>query len=144
MNAKKKGNRGENVFSEWLRSKGVKAFRDSASGGSTHKGDIVNNIDFAFEVKTVKKLNVKEAWRQVDKDSSQSHSVPCLAIHFDGMGENEWLMVMHSEDWAEYILNYNPEKTTTTQPQNNSDTKWAIENAKRSLKTLLSKLEQYE
>ena len=26
-----------------------------------------------------------------------------LAVHFDGMPENEWLMVLHSEDWIDMV-----------------------------------------
>lgn len=104
VNVKKKGNRGENNFANWLRDNGVKAWKDGASGGgSREKGDIVNNIDCTIEVKTVKKLNLQQAWRQVEKASSIHHNEPVLAIHFDGMPKDQWLVVIHSEDWVEKI-----------------------------------------
>lgn len=101
MNVKKKGNRGENLFAEFLRDNGFKAYRDSASGGSTHKSDIVNGLDYSMEVKTVKKIGLQEAWRQVSRDSSIAHNAPLLAIHFDGMPEKEWIICLHSNDWIE-------------------------------------------
>lgn len=103
MNVKKKGNHGEHEFAHWLEEHGVKAFRNSMSGGSIWKGDIANNLDMTIEVKTVKKINLQDAWRQVERDSSTAHNSPLLAIHFDNMPKKNWLLVMHSEDLIEYI-----------------------------------------
>lgn len=103
MNAKKKGNAGEHAFAHWLMSHGIKAFRNAMSGGSVWKGDIANNLDLTIEIKTVKKLNLMEAWRQVNKDASTAHNSPLLAIRFDGMPRDEWLMVLHSNDWVELV-----------------------------------------
>lgn len=102
MNAKKKGNHGENEFANWLQEKGIKAWRNSSSGAGLYKGDINNSIDCTFEVKTVKKINLLKAWQQVSRDSSVAHNSPVLAIRFDGMPKREWLMVISSEDWIEF------------------------------------------
>lgn len=99
INAKKKGNRGEWEFVHWMKENGFYSHRNSMSGGSIWKGDIANSLDLTIEVKTVKKLNVQEAWRQVNKDASIAHNSPLLVIHFDNMPKKEWLMVIHSEDW---------------------------------------------
>lgn len=106
INAKRKGSKGEHDFAHWLLGHGVKAYRNSMSGGSVWKGDIGNNIDCTFEVKTVKKINLQEAWRQVEKDSSIAHNMPVLAIRFDKMPKNEWLMVFHSEDAIEMLKKF--------------------------------------
>lgn len=103
MNAKRKGTAGEHEFSHWLMENGIKAFRNSMSGGSVWKGDIANNLDLTIEVKTVKKINLMEAWRQVARDSSIAHNSPLLAIRFDKMPKREWLCVIHSEDLIEYL-----------------------------------------
>ena len=103
MNAKKKGNHGENEFANWLQENGIKAWRNSSSGAGLYKGDINNGLDYTFEIKTVKKINLQDAWWQVQKDSSIAHNTPVLCIHFDGMGKKEWLVVQHSEDWLENI-----------------------------------------
>lgn len=103
MNAKKKGNAGEHSFAHWMLSKGFKAFRNTMSGGSVWKGDIANSLDCTIEVKTVKKINLMEAWRQVSRDASTAHNSPVLAIRFDHMPKDEWLCVIHSEDWAELM-----------------------------------------
>lgn len=103
INAKKKGNKGEHELAHWLEDNGIKAFRNSMSGGSIWKGDIANNLDLTIEVKTVKKINLQEAWRQVARDSSKVHNSPVLAIHFDNMPKKEWLVVIHSEDWLEML-----------------------------------------
>lgn len=107
MNAKKKGNKGEHAFAHFLEANGVKAFRNSMSGGSIWKGDIANNLDLTIEVKTVKKLNLMEAWRQVDKDSSIARNTPVLVVRFDHMPANEWLVVQHSSDWVEGLKTQN-------------------------------------
>lgn len=106
MNAKKKGNHGEHLFAHFLKDNGIKAYRNSMSGGSVWKGDIGNDIDLTIEVKTVKKLNLLEAWKQVNRDASIAHNQPVLAIHFDGMGKNEWLVVTHSNDFVEMLKAY--------------------------------------
>lgn len=103
VNAKKKGNAGEHEFSHFLMEHGIKAFRNSMSGGSIWKGDIANNLDLTIEVKTVKKINLMDCWRQVARDSSIAHNSPLLAIRFDHMPKKEWLIVMSSEDWIELI-----------------------------------------
>lgn len=105
LNAKKKGNKGEHQFAHWLMDNGIKAFRNAMSGGSVWKGDIANNLDLTIEVKTVKKINLQECWRQVARDSSIAHNSPLLAIHFDNMPTNNWLIVINSEDWIELIKN---------------------------------------
>src|SRR5574343_86523 len=74
INAKKKGNRGENIL---------------------------NGMDYSMEIKTVKKLNLKEAWKQVNRDASIAHNSPLLAVHFDGMPEKEWIVCISSADWIE-------------------------------------------
>lgn len=100
INAKKKGNHGEHEFSHWLMDNGFKAFRNSMSGGSVWKGDVANNLDLTIEVKTVKKINLLKAWKQVNRDASIAHNSPILAIRFDNMPPREWLIVMHSEDFV--------------------------------------------
>lgn len=105
VNAKKKGNAGEHAFAHWLMSHGIKAFRNSMSGGSVWKGDIANDLDLTIEVKTVSKINLMDFWRQVSKDASIAHNSPLLAIHFNQMPKDEWLIVLHSNDWIELIKN---------------------------------------
>src|SRR3990167_11392220 len=87
MNVKKKGNAGEHAFSRFLETHGLSAHRNTMSGGSIWKGDIANTFDATIEVKTVKKINLQEAWRQVEKDSAEARNMPMLAIHFDRMPE---------------------------------------------------------
>lgn len=105
INVKKKGNRGEHAFAHWLERNGLKAFRNSMSGGSIWKGDIANNLNLTIEIKTVKAINLHKAWKQVEKDSSMARNSPLLAIHFDSMPKDTWLIVLHSEDWLDLIKN---------------------------------------
>ena len=147
MNVKKKGNHGENVFAEFLRDNGFKAFRDSASGGAQHKSDIVNGLDYSMEVKTVKGINLKEAWKQVSRDSSIAHNSPLLAIHFDGMPEKTWIMCLSSEDWIENekTMRQTPQNGTVsvgtayTDPSTNRELSFAL----TQLKASLSKVQKY-
>jgi Holliday junction resolvase len=110
VNAKKKGNAGEHDLAHWLVDNGIKAFRNSMSGGSIWKGDIANNLDLTIEVKTVKRINLLECWQQVNRDASIAHNSPLLAVRFDHMPKKEWLMVLHSEDWLELIKKANEKK----------------------------------
>lgn len=107
MNAKKKGNHGENEFANWLYENGIKAWRNGSSGAGMYKGDINNSIDYTFEVKTVKKINLLKCWQQVNRDSSIARNTPALAIRFDHMPKRNWLMVLNSEDWLELIKKSN-------------------------------------
>jgi Holliday junction resolvase len=145
VNAKKKGNAGENQFATFLRSHGFKAFRDSASGGSTHKSDIVNGLDYSMEVKTVKKLNLKACWRQVSRDSSIAHNSPLLAIHLDGMPENEWIIGIHSNDWIELekTARQQPkiEPTSTNEPQYDREIIYALQQLKSQINRVSKLLE---
>jgi len=111
INAKKKGNAGENAFSNWLFENGIKAYRNGSSGAGMYKGDINNSLDITFEIKTVKKLNLLKAWKQVQRDSSIAHTMPVLAIHFDGMGNKQWLVTIHSNDFIDF-LKYKQNATT--------------------------------
>ena len=106
MNNKKKGNHGENEFANWLHEHGVKAYRNGRSGAGMYKGDINNSVDCTFEVKTVKKLSVLEAWQQVNRDASIAHNMPVLAVHYNNMPKREWLITIHSEDFIEMLKRF--------------------------------------
>ena len=109
INAKKKGNLWENKLANWLSGHGIKAWKDSASGGgSREKGDVGNNIDFTIESKACKNIELMKWWRQVDKSASIHKNRPALFIHQDGMGDNEWLVTIHCEDWLDLVLDSMP------------------------------------
>ena len=103
INAKRKGNHGEHEFAHFLIANGHRAYRNSMSGGSVWKGDIGNDLDLTIEIKTVARINLMEAWRQVNRDASTAHNTPVLAIHLNNMPAKEWLVVMHSNDWVELM-----------------------------------------
>ncbi len=143
MNSKRKGNKGENDFANFLQSHGFKAYKNSSSGGNQWKSDVHNSLDLNIEVKTVNRINLQEAWRQTDRDSSLSRSSPLLAIHFDGMGKDQWLIVQHSNDWVETLKNARGEREVVEVPQEDSrDKKWAVQAAIASLKKLLKYYEE--
>lgn len=104
INSKKKGNLWENKLANWLFDHGIKAYKEGHSGGGDReKGDIVNNLDMTIESKAAKKIDLPDWWRQVDRAASIHGNSPVLFIHQDGMRDNEWLVVMHSEDWIDLI-----------------------------------------
>ena len=139
INAKKKGNKGENNFANWLKDNGIKAWKDGMSGGGNReKADVGNNINANFEVKTVKAINLHKAWQQTKKCAEMTHNTPYLAIHFDGMPENSWLIVMDNWDWLEMFKKSQGEKIIEEVPEEDSrEKKWAIQNAINSLKKVL-------
>lgn len=138
MNAKKKGNRGENLFANWLTEQGIKSYRNSSSGANIQKSDVHNSINANFEVKTVKRINLMQAWKQTQRDAEMSRSTPYLVIHLDGMPEETWLMVMNNWDWIEFVKAYrNSENSQNSVPrdrveakndsQSVRELKWAVE-----------------
>lgn len=135
INAKKKGNKGENRFANWLVENGIKAWKDGASGGGNNeKADVGNNLNIHFEVKTVKKIGLMEVWKKANIECQKTHNVPVLAIHFDGMPEKEWLMVVSSGHFLELLQGGNePVDTSYEDPKK----KWAIKTAIESLKKVL-------
>lgn len=138
INSKKKGNLWENKLAHWLSANGIKASRDSASGGgSREKGDIVNNIDCTIESKASKNIKLAEWWEQVENSANIHHNTPLLFIHKDGMAEDEWLVVMNNYDWLELVKK---EKTIDTNYQD-SRIKWDIQNAITALKKLIKNYE---
>lgn len=139
INSKKKGNHWENVFANWLRDNGIKAWKDGMSGGGTReKSDIGNDIDYSFQVKAVKKLNLQEAWRQATRDALKVQDTPCVAIHFDGMAEDEFLIVLNNYDWLEIIKG---KKVDIGDTKSDRDRRWAFEGAKIALNKALKTLE---
>jgi len=140
MNVKKKGNAGENNFANWLTDNGIKGWRDGQSGGGNReKADVGNNIDCHFEVKTVKNLSLRKAWRQAVKDAEKTQNTPYVAVHFDGMAKNEWLMVTDNWSWLNLILKEDKNKV---EPEiNTRDLKWKKDKAIYALKELIKELE---
>lgn len=125
MNSKKKGNAGENKFANWLVKNGIKAWKDSASGGGTNeKGDVGNNLNLHVEVKTVKKIGLLEVWKKALLECQKTHNLPVLAIHFDGMPEEEWLITISSRHFLELLQGDTPMEEVYEDPNK----KWAIKN----------------
>ena len=104
INAKKKGNVWENKLKNWLLDNGIKAWKDVQSGGGNReKGDVGNNLDMTIESKAAKNIKLMDWWKQVSHSASIQQNQPVLFIHQDGMPDNNWLVVMHSEDWIEML-----------------------------------------
>lgn len=139
INSKKKGNKNENAFANWLRDNDIKAWKDGMSGGGNReKADVGNNINCNFECKAVKAINLKKAWQQTTKNAEMTHNTPYLVIHFDGMPENSWIMVMDNWSWLEMFKKSQGEKIVEYTPEEDSrEKKWAIMNAKTAISKLL-------
>lgn len=137
-NSKKKGNAGENKFANWLIDNGIKAWKDGASGGGNReKADVGNNLNLHFEVKTVKKINLLEVWKKALHECVKTHNNPVLAIHFDNMPENEWLMVVSSDHFLDLLGGENKADMSYEDPKK----KWAVQNLIESAKKVVKLLE---
>lgn len=135
INVKKKGNKGENAFANFLIDNGIKAWKDGASGGGNReKADIGNNINIHFEVKTVKKISLMEVWKKACFECNKTHNLPVLAIHFDGMPDKEWLMVLSSDHFIDLLSEGNFVDTSYVDPKKKWDIKNLIEACKKVLK----------
>lgn len=137
INAKKKGNHWENVWANWLRDNGIKAWKDGMSGGGNgEKGDVGNNLNLHMEVKAVKGINLQKVWKKAELECQKTHNNPLLAIHFDGMREDEFLVVINNYDWLDLVTKKPEEKIIIEQAEDSREKKWAIGNAITALKKL--------
>jgi len=128
INSKKKGNLWENKFANWLRDNGIKAWKDGASGGgSREKADVGNNLNLHFEVKAVKKINILRVWEKACHECTKTHNQPVIAVHFDGMPDNEWLMVIHSEHFLDLLVKEGVENDYV-----DPKLKWKVNNLKQA------------
>lgn len=120
-------------MANWLRSHGFKATKDPSSGSHYERGDIVNDMNLTIESKACKKVNLMEWWKQVDQAAAQQRNEPVLFIHVDGMSDNSWLVVQHSEDWIE------ARKGNSESEQNYQDpkVKYAMQRLKDNLREVI-------
>ena len=104
------------------------------------QGDIVNSLDMTIESKAAKNICLPEWWGQVTRAASKHHNQPVLFIHQDGMRDDEWLVVMHSNDWVEMLKMAKRDVERVEVPEEDSrEKKWAVQSAITALK----KLEKY-
>lgn len=135
INSKKKGNIWENNLANWLRDNGIKAWKDGASGGGNReKGDIGNNMDMTIESKAGKNIKLMEWWDQVKKSAGMHQNTPVLFIHQDGMGSEDWLVVMRNHDWLEAVKTPLVETGITTDEKK---MEWALKGLKVALNNVL-------
>ena len=142
INSKKKGNRFENLWASFLNSQGIKAWKDGASGGGNReKSDVGNSIGYNFEVKAVKALNLKKAWKQSEQSASQNHTIATVIVHFDGMAEDEFLVVMNNHDWVSLLKGNKELDTDYINPQEDRTKKYNIQNLIVASKKVLKDLD---
>ena len=139
VNSKKKGNHFENVWANWLIDNGIKAWKDGASGGGNReKGDVGNGLNLHMEIKAVQKINLQKVWKKALHECEKTHNNPLVAIHFNGMPEQDYIVVISNHDWQELIKGESaPVDSTYEDPKQ----KWAIQNAITALKKLLKHYE---
>jgi len=142
VNSKKKGNIWENKLANWLRDNGIKAWKDGASGGGNReKGDVGNNIDMTIESKAYDKISLMEWWKQVSKSASHHKNQPVLFIHQNRMPDNNWLVVMDSNDWVELVKGSGEIDTSYVDPQDERQKKYRIQAGIKALKAILKEYE---
>lgn len=138
VNQKKKGNRWENKLANWLQDNGIKAHKDSASGGGNReKGDISNNLDMTIESKAAKTIKLMDWWKQVEGAANTHHNTPVLFIHKDGMKDDEWLVVMNNWDWLDLVQGDNKFVSDYTDPQK----KWRLQRLLEAVKAVMKDYE---
>src|SRR3990167_1160259 len=117
INSKKKGNIWENRLANWLRDNGIKAYKDGASGGgSREKADVGNDLNIHFEVKGVKKISLHSVWKKACHECTKTHNEPVLAIHFDGMPDDKFLMVLDNDHFLDLLTKNEGVKTDFQDP----------------------------
>jgi Holliday junction resolvase len=105
INSKQKGNQGERDWAKFLREQNLdkRAWRNYGSGSTTYKSDVVNKLDYNFEVKCVKHLNLGKAIKQTKRDAEMSGTKPSVIMHLDGMKDGEWWILIDAYEWANLI-----------------------------------------
>jgi len=139
INSKRKGNQGERNWAKFLREQGIdnNARRNVSSGSTFYKSDIHNSINYNFEVKCVKRLNLWNAIKQTVRDAEKSHTKPSVIIHLDGMREDEWWVLIDAYNWADLIKR--SKESVIKEPDR--ETSYIIKNLIIWLKKLDKKLE---
>lgn len=138
-NAKKKGNAGENAWSNWLNDQGIRSWKDSQSGGGNReKSDTGNNINCHFEVKTVKNLSIQKAWQKAVRDANKQQNTPHLVVHYNGMPKDEWFIIMNNWDWLNLIKRPEDEMVVTE----NRNLKWQLKILKENINKVLRELDK--
>ena len=103
VNSKQKGNQGERDWAKFLREQNLdkRAWRNYGSGSTIYKSDVVNKLDYNFEVKVGKHFSLPQALKQTQKDAEMSHAKPSVAFHLDQMRQDEWWIIIDAYEWAE-------------------------------------------
>ena len=139
INSKKKGNIWENNWKNWLLLKGIRAWKDAQSGGGNReKSDVGNDLNINFEVKAGKNISLQKAYKQSLDAAVATHTIPNVVIHYDGMPQDEFLIVMNNNDWMDLYRKSVEPKTTKTE---NRELQWVISNLREACKKALKKLE---
>jgi Holliday junction resolvase len=139
INAKKKGNHFENVFANFLKDNGIRAYKDSASGaGTREKADVANDLNIHFEVKAVKGINLLKVWQKAEFECEKTHNDPILAIHFNGFPEDKFLMVMNNYYFLGLLKGEKEADTSYQKPE----LKYALQNCREALRKSLKLLEK--
>ena len=137
IGSKKKGNAGENAWSNWLNDQGIRAWKDSMSGGGNReKSDVGNSLNHHYEVKTVKHLNVQKAWQKAVIDAGKAQNIAHLIVHYDGMPKDNWIIMLSNWDWLELIKKPQEEKVETE----NRNLKYKLQNLKNQITSVLKEL----
>lgn len=133
--SKQKGNIWESRLATWFRTHGIRAWKDDKSGGgSKEKGDIGNDIDMTIESKAGKQIKLMEWWRQVRRSAAMHRNAPVLFIHEDTMPQDEWLVVMSSYDWIEFVKGQKEVDTSYKDPTAVWELRNLVEAAKKVIK----------
>lgn len=136
INVKKKGNLFENRWAHFLSDNGFKAWKDAGSGcGNREKADVGNNENIHWEVKAVAGINLQAVWKKAELECQKTHNTPMLAIHFNGMKEDEFLVVMNNFDYIDlWRKSKEPKSTAKIESR---DEKYKIERLVTAAKEVL-------
>lgn len=98
INSKKKGARGERLWRDVLRAAGFTAHRGQQFSGGSESPDVVceeMQEGFHPEVKVAERLNVREAYDQAVRDSSDNQ-IPYVAWK---KNRKPWLAILGADDF---------------------------------------------
>ena len=111
INSKRKGNQGERDWAYFLRDSNLdkKAWRNKGSGSSYIKSDVLNSLQYLFEVKVGKHIPVLSAIKQSTRDAEMSQTIPSVPFRYDYMSEF-WIMIP-AWHWAELYKKSQQPKT---------------------------------
>lgn len=83
MNARIKGNKFEEEWSEYIQDIDPDASRNRGSGAGVAKSDVHNSLGYEFECCHSQKINIWKKIEEAERHASEAHTIPAVVFKAD-------------------------------------------------------------